>query len=132
MKMPDHIPKEMLAPCGVLCLACSAYLDKKKPCPGCHAPLEEQKRKSCMNCAKKICAIEKGHRWCFECIRFPCACIKDLSKRYAKNYDVDLVQNGMEAKENMEAFLQALRIRFTCPECGGIMNQHQQKCSVCG
>lgn len=94
--------------------------------------MEEQKRKSCVNCAKKKCTMERGHQWCFECSRFPCARIKDLSKRYTQNYDIDLVQSGMDAREDMEAFLQAQRIRFTCPKCGGVMDQHRRKCSACG
>lgn len=132
MKMPARIEKEMLAPCGVLCLACSAYLHKTKPCPGCRAPQEAQKRKSCMHCAKKKCAFDRGYLWCFACERFPCARIKDLSKRYNQNHDVDLIQNGLAAREDMRGFLAAQRARFLCSACGGIMDQHHQKCSECG
>ena len=108
MIMPDKITKEHIAVCGINCLACSAYLNKSNPCPGCIAPREKHTRKSCRDCAKKECAFEKGMRWCFECSGFPCARIKSLANRYKQSYDVDLVQNGLSAKQNMGIFLHRL------------------------
>lgn len=132
MKMPDKIDSNLIAPCGVNCGACGAHLDAKKPCPGCRAPEEAQIRKSCRNCAKKNCAFARGHAWCFECGRFPCARIKRLNARYTQHYGVDLVQNGLEAKVNMQAFLLAQRERFQCKRCGGVISQHKGMCSECG
>lgn len=130
--MPPSIDPALLAPCGVLCLACSAYQDAKNPCPGCRALAEAHKRKSCQNCVKKKCAFEKGLAHCFECPRFPCGRIKSLNARYTANYDVDLVQNGQDAKACMDAFLQAQRARFACQACGGVMDQHHKRCTECG
>ena len=132
MKMPEKMEASMIAPCGVNCLACSAHLGGSKPCPGCRAPSEEITRKSCRNCVKKQCAFQRGLPWCFACGRFPCARIKSLDQRYRQNYDVDLIQNGMEAKRDMEGFLQAQRERFTCGSCGGVIDQHHKRCSECG
>ena len=81
---------------------------------------------------KKVCAFEQGLRWCFACDRFPCSKIKSLNKRYKENYDVDLVKNGVNAKQNMDAFLQEQKERFTCKSCGGVIDQHHKKCSECG
>lgn len=132
MKMPNKTEREMIAPCGVNCLACSAHLNPQNPCPGCRAPQEKITRKSCRNCAKKKCALGQGLQWCFECGRFPCGGIKSLSRRYVQNYKVDLLQNGLEAKQDMDAFLQAQKERFTCALCGGVTNQHRGRCSECG
>ena len=132
MKMLVKIEAIMIAPCGVNCLACSAYLDRKKPCFGCRAPIEQITRKSCRDCVKKECAFEKGIQWCFECHSFPCSRIKSLNKRYKQNYGVDLVQNGLNARQDMNAFLQAQQEQFTCNFCGGIIDQHHQRCSECG
>lgn len=132
MRMPEKLNSKMLAPCGVNCIACSAYLNKKNPCPGCRASNEEHKRKSCQNCAKKNCAFEQGLEWCFECGQFPCSRIKNLNKRYTKDYNIDLVQNGLDAREDMELFMWEQRKRFTCRYCGGIIDQHRKKCSECG
>jgi len=50
----------MIAPCGVNCLACSAHLDSKNPCPGCQAPIEKITRKSCRNCVKKNAPLSEA------------------------------------------------------------------------
>jgi len=123
--------KYMIAPCGVNCGACGAHLDARKPCPGCRAPADRHKRKSCVSCAKKQCAFGRGIEWCFECGGFPCSAIKSMSRRYARNYGIDLVQNGRDAREDMTAFLAAQEERFTCAVCGGVVNQHSGECSVC-
>lgn len=132
VKIPETIDKNMIAPCGVNCLACSAHLNSRNPCPGCRAPNEEITRKSCRNCVKKRCAFEHGFQWCFECSHFPCSRIKGLDERYRQNYNVDLVQNGLNARMDMNAFLQAQKERFTCKFCGGMIDQHHQRCSECG
>lgn len=132
MKMPEKIESEMIAPCGVNCLACSAHLASKKPCPGCRAPTEIITRVSCRNCAKKQCVSKRGFQWCFECSCFPCARIKSLNQRYLQHYDVDLIQNGLEGKRNMDAFLQMQAERFSCSICCGVIDQHQKLCSECG
>ena len=132
MMMPNEITAEGIAVCGVNCLACSAYLDKKNPCPECTAPKEKHTRKSCANCLKRECALGQGLRWCFECERFPCSKTKSLDKRYKQNYGVDLLQNGTSAKLNMDIFLREQKEFFTCKACGGIIDQHRKKCSECG
>ncbi len=132
MKMPEKISENMIAPCGVNCLACGARLDKKNPCPGCRAPEEQITRKSCRNCEKKNCAFDQSLRWCFECEQFPCQRINSLNNTYRQKYDVDLVQNGNDAKQDMVTFLRKQAERFTCKACGGIIDQHRRKCSECG
>ena len=132
MKMPKSIKKELIAVCGLNCLACSAYLNKYTPCPGCNAPSEKQKRKSCVNCSKKECAHEKGLQWCFECDSFPCSKIRSISERYTTKYNVNLIENGQKAKESMNAFLAEQKEKFTCNICGGIIDQHKKICSECG
>lgn len=130
MTIEDLQPLD-IAPCGVNCRACSAHLDSKKPCFGCRAPQEFITRKNCENCAKKKCAASKGVTWCFECESFPCGRVKDLSKRYKRNYNVDLIENGLHARKDMNSFLDTQIIRFTCRYCGGIIDQHNHQCSLC-
>lgn len=132
MKMNDNISETMIAPCGVNCFACSAYLNDKKPCAGCRAPDELITRKSCRNCTKKKCNLERGLQWCFQCSEFPCSRIKSLNKCYIQNYNVDIVQNGFDARKNMQDFLNAQKEQFTCKLCGGVIDQHHKKCSECG
>ena len=129
MKMPKEVPAEMIACCGINCLACSANLANK--CTTCHSPVEKQKRASCNNCEIRNCAIEKGNHWCFECDDFPCDKTKSLFKRYQKIYHLDLAKDGLEAKNNLPSFLEAVKIRYTCSVCGGVIDLHHQKCSEC-
>lgn len=132
MKMIDKLSETMIAPCGVNCIACGAFLSKDKTaCGGCRASNELITRKSCRDCAKKKCAFDKGLRWCFQCSQFPCSKIKSLNKRYTQNYNVDLVQNGLDAKKDMSAFWETQKERFTCKACGGIIDQHSKQCSDC-
>jgi hypothetical protein len=132
MKMPKKMKPEMIAPCGINCLACSAHLREKKPCPGCKAPVEQITRKSCRECRIKKCAYEKGNKWCFECMSFPCPRIEKLTIRYMKNCCVNLIQNGRDADNDMTKFLKSQKDLFTCKSCEGIINQHQKTCSECG
>lgn len=132
MKMPRRIEPANIAPCGVNCLTCSAHLNDKKACPGCRASDNEITRKSCRNCVKKKCAFAQGFLWCFQCHRFPCVRIKSLNQRYLQNYAINLVQNGQDAKRDMNDFLEIQRKRFICTVCGGIVDQHHRKCSECG
>ena len=131
MRMPKQIDANLLAPCGVNCLACSAYLRAHDACPGCRATEELQKRKSCQNCAKKRCLDKTGLHWCFECERFPCTAINSQSKRYREKYGIDLVENSRRAARDLPAFLRAERNRFTCLLCGGVIDQHNRCCSEC-
>lgn len=123
---------QTLAPCGACCATCSAHLSGKKPCPGCRAPAHTITRKSCRVCKKRACASEKGLTWCFECADFPCASIRAMSRRYVQAYEIDLIQNGLDARCDMDAFLRAQAEAFTCDACGGVMDQHVRACSVCG
>ena len=121
-----------IAPCGINCLACGAYLNAKSACPGCRAETQQHQRKSCQNCAKKACAFAQGLSWCYECARFPCQKITAFDRVYRQRYGVSLVQNGLDAKGDMAAFLVAQRLRYTCLACGGTINQHSNECSACG
>ncbi len=132
MKMLAEISEEMIAPCGVNCIVCSAYLRDKNSCAGCRASNELITRKSCRDCLKKRCALNKRLQWCFQCSKFPCSKIKDLNKRYINNYNVNLVQNGVDASKDMAVFLQVQKLKFTCKKCGGIIDQQHKRCSDCG
>jgi hypothetical protein len=133
MKMPDAIPGDMLAPCGINCFACYARFPKKKePCPGCRAQNAEQIRKSCQTCKVRQCSKERTLRFCAECEDFPCGTLKPLHKRYLSVHKIDLAQNGRDAIRDMAAFLAEQRELFTCKHCGGVINMHYNVCSEFG
>ena len=131
MKMPDQIDGKLLSPCGVNCMACSAYLRIKNRCAGCL--VEGEKTAYCEKCARKRCAAEHAVLTCAACQKYPCVRIKPLNKRYLERYGVDLAANCRSALElGIDEFMIREKVRWTCPDCGGIRSQHDGKCSECG
>lgn len=128
--MPERIGQELIAPCGVDCLACSAFLRARTSCAGCRA--DGPKPKHCLTCARLACATERGVTWCFECDRYPCRRIRSLDASYVTRYDVPLVEQGRRAlAEGIEEHLRRERERWACA-CGGVIDQHAGRCSECG
>ncbi|MFA7186952.1 MAG: hypothetical protein A9183_03245 [Dehalococcoides mccartyi] len=131
MKMPETLNPQMLAPCGINCLACRAHLMQKKVCPGCFTD-SITKSESCRNCRIKACATEHGVNACAECGAFPCSLIGHIDKRYRLRYGLSLIENGLFLKQNgFEVFSAREKERWTCPECEGIVCLHNRTCSSC-
>ena len=125
---------DLLAPCGMDCAHCAAYLNlaygKKRQCAGC---LPRNKK----------CAFLKGRckklwnkeiRFCFECEGFPCDQLLKLEKRYQKRgWPNSFVENLKEIKEiGAEKFVLEQERRFRCPKCGGPSSIHSGTCYQCG
>jgi len=131
MKMPETIPDYFLAPCGVNCFVCYAHLKNKKPCSGCLGD-DNNKPERCKNCDIKKCAAEKGYTHCYECSTYPCTIIKRLEKSYLQRYRVDLRKNCEIANtQGPSALMKDERIKWICPKCNGVINQHDKICSEC-
>jgi len=81
--MTGHMKTTLIAPCGINCAICLAYLRERDHCPGCRAP-DDGKKPSCIRCGLKTCDSVQGtgRKYCFECESFPCARLKHLDKRY--------------------------------------------------
>lgn len=54
--MENRMKRELVAPCGMNCRLCVAYVRKKNPCPGCRGA-DEGKPRHCVACAIKNCEI---------------------------------------------------------------------------
>lgn len=131
MLMPRKIDNIMFAPCGLDCMLCRGHLLRKKSCPGCLGS-DENKSPSCISCAIKICAKEKGLTYCYECGEFPCKQVKNINKRYETKYHTKLIENLLYAKDKgVEAFLAMDKKRWTCGECGGVICVHDDECTEC-
>lgn len=132
MNMPDHIDNRFLSICGINCLTCRAQLNPVKRCSGCLGS-ETLRRKSCLDCKIRHCAQERGIMHCFECPLYPCTLVKNLNKRYLNKYHINIPENNRIARtEGISALMNLERKRFTCAQCGGIVNQHSGICSECG
>jgi hypothetical protein len=121
----------MIAPCGMNCGICMAFLREKNHCPGCRV-LFEDKCKSRLNCRIKNC--ESLQSWfCFACHNYPCTRLNHLDKRYRTKYSMSMIRNLENIKANgIESFLKSEKEKWQCPGCGGTVNVHRGICSACG
>jgi hypothetical protein len=118
----------LIAPCGMDCAICRAYLRKKDHCNGCHAP----DRLYCRNCTIATCEKRTG-RFCFNCVDFPCRRLRQLDTRYRTKYDMSMIANlEVIRKQGIRAFVRTERKRWTCQSCGGTIDVHHGKCADCG
>jgi hypothetical protein len=125
--------KNLLAPCGINCGTCLAFLREKNKCFGCLTDFEN-KRKSCNQCSIKNCVhlAKTPSKFCYECEIFPCKRLKDIDKRYKTKYRTGLIQNLLTIKENgISNYLRSEVKRWTCPSCGSITSVHSNFCLHC-
>lgn len=123
----------LIAPCGMNCRLCSAYVRKKNTCPGCRDD-SLSKPNTRWNCRIKTCekmaAGEAG--FCFECEDFPCARLKHLDKRYRTKYGMSMVENLENIRTSgIEKFVESEKGRWKCPECGNTLCVHKPHCLSC-
>ncbi|MEW5736373.1 MAG: DUF3795 domain-containing protein [Thermodesulfobacteriota bacterium] len=125
---------EDIAPCGMNCGICYAYLRVKNQCPGCRTFAAEEPV-SIARCKIRNCELVKQGKvkFCFECQTFPCKNLKNLDKRYRTKYGMSEVENLEYIRENgIEKFIRNEKKRWACPQCGGTMCVHKKRCSKCG
>ncbi len=123
-----------IAPCGMNCALCMAYVRDRKPCPGCHGE-DAQKPYHCVNCSIRHCEELNGKddTLCFACGKFPCRRLKQLDKRYREKYHMSMVDNLLQIKEEgMDAFLAGQTAKWSCASCGGFICVHRGHCVRCG
>ncbi len=85
--------KTLIAPCGMNCGICKGFLREKNKCPGCCAGRKiNSRRLKCIigNCSKRL---KNNWRFCYKCDTFPCTRLRQLDKRYRKNYNMSMIGN---------------------------------------
>ncbi|MHA3963070.1 MAG: DUF3795 domain-containing protein [Candidatus Thorarchaeota archaeon SMTZ1-45] len=127
--------EELIAPCGMNCAICVAYFGyrmdggrRKTACSGCRI-----KNKDCAF-VKKQCELLSKHQieYCFECDHFPCEQLKKLDKRYRIRFNMSSIENLENIRDNgVRKFLKQQRTRYRCPECGGTICVHTNRCYSC-
>ena len=125
--MSKPFKQELIAPCGMNCGICVAYLRDKRKCLGCRL---RDKKCGIRNCEK----FQKNKfKYCYECDTFPCARIKRLDKRYRTKYEMSMIENLEYIGENgVNKFIEREKTRWKCPKCGGVTCVHNKKCYTCG
>jgi hypothetical protein len=85
----------LISPCGMDCAICMAYLGEKNRCGGCYAP----DRKCHKNCTIFGCDKVLG-KYHHNCAEFPCKSLRQLDKRYRKNYGRSMLENLEAIRQN--------------------------------
>jgi hypothetical protein len=129
-----HFNAELIAPCGINCGTCIAYLrEKKNRCHGCrHADLNIPVSR--LSCKIKNCEqlLKTESKLCSDCQLFPCARLKHIDKRYRTKYYTSLVQNLVTIRETgMASFLKNEDRKWTCSNCGSMLSVHRNSCMKC-
>jgi hypothetical protein len=125
--------RSMIAPCGINCGTCMAYLRVKKKCYGCRVDFDS-KRKTCNECRIKNCELlaKTSSGFCYDCEIFPCERIKHIDKRYMTKYRAGLIQNLVSIRDTgINSFLEDEVKKWTCPKCGSTLSVHRNNCLVC-
>jgi len=131
--MSEAFDTKLIAPCGMNCGICMAYLREKNKCLGCreidiNIPVSRAK------CKVKNCdeiAIKKK-KFCYSCSELPCQRLKSLDKRYRTKYGMSMIENLEYIKLNgIKKFVEKERERWKCPTCGGVICVHNKKCYTC-
>jgi hypothetical protein len=118
----------LIAPCGMDCAICMAFLREKNRCGGCYAP----DRKCSRNCTIFACDQVRG-RYHHPCAGFPCRRLKQLDTRYRTKYGMSMIENLEAIRQlGIRGFVRIERERWTCKTCGGTIDVHHGRCSSCG
>lgn len=124
----------LIAPCGINCGICLAYLRERNKCYGCRVnPAENLKTRE--KCKIKNCIFlqETISGFCFECKEYPCQRLKQLDKRYRTKYRENVIDNLNSIKViGLNRFVEAEVERWKCKNCGSTICVHRDNCLKCG
>ncbi|MFC2040333.1 DUF3795 domain-containing protein [Chloroflexota bacterium] len=124
---------QLIAPCGMNCGICLAYLRDKNQCLGCR--VDEKKQVSIARCIIRNCKTNQTNQsgFCYECMEYPCKRLKALDKRYRTKYAMSMIANLDYLKANGHAaFTEKEANRWRCQKCGGGICVHRGYCYQCG
>jgi hypothetical protein len=125
--------KSLIAPCGMNCGTCVAFLREKNKCPGCRI-FSADKAISIQRCIVPKCVYlaETTSKFCYDCEKFPCKRLKQLDKRYRAKYRTSFIENLTMIKEKgIDSFLEFESNRRTCQNCGSVLCVHRDNCLAC-
>ncbi len=122
----------LIAPCGMNCRLCRAYMREKNACPGCRGD-DSVKPKTRTSCRIKTCdKIANRAKYCFRCESFPCDRLNHLDERYRTKYGMSMIENLLFIKKSgIRRFIRNEQKRWTCPGCGGLICVHEPRCLSC-
>jgi len=125
--------RALIAPCGMNCGTCIAFMREKNNCPGCRKASPD-KAVSVQRCIIVKCTYLEAtkSKFCYECEKFPCKRMNQLDKRYRTKYNTSFIENLLTIKEKgIRAFLAFETVRRTCTNCGSALSVHRPFCLNC-
>lgn len=134
----EKLDTELIAPCGINCAICSAYLAYKNNipnkkihnCRGCRA-----RNKQCAflkkRCKDGLKLLKGEVDFCFECNCYPCDRLEHLDERYRKKYGMSMIENLNEIKKTGLINFIKNQKKYECQKCGNLISIHNKKCFVC-
>lgn len=137
--MAKTLTSDLIAPCGMNCGVCKAYLAYSRG-----VPYKKGEVTHCTGCLvrNKNCAFirrecrklrKKQIRFCYECVNMPCKQLVKLNKLYRARYGMSMIENlKMIRDKGMGEFLKSQSYKYRCPSCGDIISVHDGKCYACG
>ena len=123
----------LIAPCGMNCGICQAYLRERNICNGCRQDILP-KAHHCFTCSIKNCDLlsKTPSGFCYDCIKYPCTRLKQLDKRYRLKYGMSMTDNlDVIQREGLEVFTNNEHKRWACSSCGGMICVHTGYCIHC-
>lgn len=122
--MPNKIRKNLIAPCGINCAICKAYLRPHNPCHGCR-DAELNKPKTRVQCRLRVCDRRTGD-FCYACADFPCQRLRHLDLRYRTRYGMSEIENLEYIRDNgIRRFMELERRKWLSEK--GILCVHDRK-----
>jgi hypothetical protein len=127
------LDNSLIAPCGMNCGICMAYLRDKNKCHGCLQP-SVNKKKTRVLCVIKNCELlaKTSSKFCYECEKFPCKRLIQIDKRYRTKYNMSMIENLSIIKNaGLDTFFQIEKEKWDCKNCGGTICVHRGYCLHC-
>jgi len=137
-EITHHMKEELVAPCGMNCNVCAAYLAvthdvrskglRMMYCIGCRP-----RDKPCAFLKKRCEQLRLGKvRYCYECSTFPCENLRAIDRRYRAQFRMSEIENLQKIRdEGIKKFLRAEEKKWMCPKCGGVISCHNGLCFEC-
>lgn len=114
----------LIAPCGMNCGICMAYLRENNPCHGCYY-VSQYRQKTRAHCKLKLCTKRKG-RFCWNCAEFPCDRLHHLDDRYRTKYGISEIVNLKYIRDKgIKKFVEKERRKWVSRK--GILCVHDKK-----
>lgn len=132
--MEEKMDLSLIAPCGMNCGTCLAYLREKNKCPGCRNMGKDGGSHYCRLCIIKNCQYFKTSQenFCFSCPKYPCKRLKALDKRYTLKYNMSMLENQKAINNlGLDKFVENETQRWTCKSCGKTLCVHRNFCLFC-